>query len=106
MHRHDCPSTLHCVDPPYVRSTQGNRRGYVCDLDDAGRARLLDCMRCLRGHVVVSGYASDLYDAALVGWRRIERQYPDQGRRSRTEVLWLSPSVETAVGQMDLALTG
>lgn len=45
----------------------------------------------LTGHVVLSGYASRLYDEALEGWTRIEKRVLDNSGEQRAECLWLNP---------------
>lgn len=45
-----------------------------------------------RGMVVLSGYPTPEYDAALQGWRREEIGAHADGARERTEVLWINPS--------------
>jgi len=53
---------------------------------------LLDFLKTLEGMVVLSGYPSALYDAALPGWKRIEIDALADGARPRTEVLWINPA--------------
>lgn len=97
MRYHDRPETLHYVDPPYVHATRSDaRKGYAFELADADHAKLLDCLRSLKGMVMLSGYACPLYDEALVGWRRVTRKATDHARRWREEVLWLSPAAVAA----------
>jgi DNA adenine methylase len=60
----------------------------------ADHAELLEVLDICRGTVVLSGYASPLYDARLAGWQRVAFDLPNhsgQGRRKerRTEVLWI-----------------
>ena len=38
--------------------------------------------------MILSGYASDLYDDALQGWHRKEFKSYNQNKERRTEVLW------------------
>lgn len=81
------------VDPPYLGTTRASRQ-YVVEMSSAEEhaaliAALLEC----RAAVVLSGYASPLYDDALTGWRRVEidaftGQANTAGRR--TEVLWIN----------------
>lgn len=97
---HDTPATLFYVDPPYMFETRSQKRsrgdlyhGYRHELTDADHTRLLQQLRAVRGLVVLSGYASPLYEQALAGWRRIEhkttadrgggarRSHLDQSRR-------------------------
>ncbi|EHB45843.1 alpha/beta hydrolase fold protein [Mycolicibacterium rhodesiae JS60] len=81
------------VDPPYLGSTRtdgGN--GYRVDMRDLdAHAELLDELLACRASVVLSGYASDLYDHTLAEWSRIEIPTGTaQGGtyQTRTEVIW------------------
>ena len=58
----------------------------MCNADE--HARLLDALLACRGQVILSGYASPLYDEALTTWERIEVGARDQASRDRVEVLW------------------
>lgn len=92
MSAHDSADTLHYVDPPYVFSTRADlAKDYVHEMTDDDHAELLDFVRQLSGMVVLSGYPHDLYDAALSGWRRVDRVAFADGARERTEVLWINP---------------
>lgn len=93
MVQHDAPSTLHYVDPPYMMATRSDAGAdYAHEMDDADHGMLLDCLRDLSGMVVLSGYPHPLYDAALSGWRRVERAALADGAKPRTEVLWINPA--------------
>lgn len=87
------PDVLLYVDPPYLGSTRDNGDDYRVEMrgDDEHRG-LAAALRACRATVVLSGYASDLYDQEL---------YPDWYRHAipastgqggtwanRTEVLW------------------
>ena len=84
---HDSDETLHYIDPPYVHDTRGKWR-YRVDMTDADHGDLLDVVRGLRGSVVLSGYPSPIYDAALADWRRIEMAVTGDRQTKRSEVLW------------------
>jgi len=94
---HDTPQTLFYVDPPYMHGTrQISSRCYRHELTDIQHGELLDCLRQVRGHVVVSGYPHPMYDDTLKGWQRVEQRVSMAGQRGsglRTEVLWLSPNI-------------
>lgn len=88
MQSHDSPSALFYVDPPYLHETRDRTSRYANEMTEADHIEMLACLKSLKGSVVLSGYASDLYDRALEGWRRIElRALADQARE-RIEVLW------------------
>jgi len=92
MAQHDCPDTLHYVDPPYVFSTRADlSKDYAHELTDDDHAALLVFLRGLEGMVVLSGYPTDLYDHALHDWQRVEREALADGASKRTEVLWINP---------------
>jgi DNA adenine methylase len=104
--KHDSRETLHYVDPPYLHETRSraNRRPdnggvYRHELTDDEHAALLHGLQRLEGMVVLSGYASDLYDAQLGGWRRVDRRAHADGALERTEVLWLNPAAAEACPQ-------
>lgn len=108
---HDGPDTLHYVDPPYVHSTRsmvvGRKRGYRHELTDEDHRLLAAVLHGVRGMVVLSGYACELYDQELYAdWERQEREHLADGARKRTEVLWLNPACSEALrrtGQLLLA---
>jgi DNA adenine methylase len=101
--RADSPATLHYIDPPYLAETRsrGNpyraKHKYRHELNDGDHARLLELARGLRGMVVISGYASALYDRALADWRRVEKPALADGARQRMEVLWINPAAWAAL---------
>ncbi|GLS45902.1 DNA methyltransferase [Methylobacterium brachythecii] len=104
IRRHDRRGALFYVDPPYVHSTRSEiRKGYAHEMSDDAHRELLDCLLSLKGMAVVSGYASPLYDDALVGWRRVTREVSDHARQRRTEVLWISPAAVAATTSRQMA---
>lgn len=91
MAGHDAPETLHYVDPPYVFSTRtDDADDYAHELSDDQHRELLAFLGTLRGRVILSGYASPLYDSALSAWHRVEREHLADGARKRVEVLWMN----------------
>lgn len=107
MAAHDGPETVHYVDPPYLPETRSlknpydlkyrggkgtaHRSGmYAHEMTSADHEALLKNLLSLNGMVVLSGYPSPLYDAALASWTRIERAAHADGARDRTEVLWIN----------------
>jgi DNA adenine methylase len=87
MEAHDREGTLHYVDPPYLHETRGRHR-YAVEMSAKDHERLLEGLLHLRGHVVVSGYGSVLYDDALRDWRRIELRTHADRALPRIEVIW------------------
>lgn len=85
------------VDPPYLGSTRTSS-GYRTDMrDDASHTALIEALLRARASVVLSGYASELYDTALAGWSRVEiPTITGQGgsKQSRTEIIWSNREVD------------
>jgi len=106
MAQHDSPATLHYVDPPYMPATRSPkaRRGkeryhaYAHEMTVEDHVRLLDALRGLDGMVILSGYPSATYDAALAGWARREKVALADGAQPRIECLWLNPACVEALG--------
>jgi DNA adenine methylase len=95
MSQHDGTQTLHYVDPPYVFSTRSDlTKDYAHEMSDAEHIVLLHFLNSLKGDVVLSGYPSPLYEAALTGWKRIESAAHADGAKRRTEVLWIKSNFE------------
>jgi len=81
------------VDPPYLASVrQGAADAYTHEMgDESDHRALAAALHVARATVVLSGYASDLYDRELyAGWDR-HTMHATSGHGSspgRTEVLW------------------
>lgn len=88
MRAHDGPDTLHYVDPPYLPETRDRGRDYRHEMTRQDHVDLLSAIKSLRGRIILSGYASPLYDVALAGWRRIEINALADRAAKRVEVLW------------------
>jgi DNA adenine methylase len=105
MRQQDIADALFYCDPPYLpetRSRLGNRKGagfiaYHHDMTTEQHVELLAALVELKAMVILSGYPAALYDDALPGWRRIEKETHADGARPRTEVLWLNPSCSSAL---------
>ena len=82
----------HYIDPPYHGTTRGWGNNYRPELKTELEHRelaaaLADC----KAAVVLSGYASPLYDELYDGWHRAEQQTMTGNAKTdkaRTEVLW------------------
>ena len=84
------PGTLVYCDPPYLGSTRSGRSHYRCELlSDEEHSSLLDVLTGLPAMVILSGYRSALYDAALATWRRVDFTGMTRGG-PRAESLWMN----------------
>ena len=88
----DNTDTLFYVDPPYLPETRVSYGAYPHELTEEDHVKLAALLRGVKGMVVLSGYASELYDSLYAGWERTEKQVHSDGG-ARTECLWLSPRV-------------
>ena len=61
--------TLVYADPPYLHETRVSRH-YANEVDTAYHIDLLDILKDYKGHVILSGYESKLYDEALMDWKK------------------------------------
>jgi DNA adenine methylase len=104
------PDVLLYVDPPYLGSTRTRTwDGYEHEMrGEAEHRELAEALHTARAAVVVSGYASDLYDRDLyAGWdRHTIATGTGQGSgtwQNRTEVLWSNrPLGKSQLGLFDL----
>ena len=101
--RYDAPDALHYIDPPYVPSTRNTQGGGNCvyryEMSDDVHRELAEVLRGLQGMVVLSGYASSLYDEELYpDWQRFTKATRADSGAKRTEVLWVSPNAVVQPG--------
>lgn len=107
--RYDAADALMYVDPPYLADVRtsfrdGRRPGgdYVHEFhSDDDHCALAAVLTEARAHVVVSGYASTLYDRLFDGWDRVERRVLARASQRRggelhhrVEVLWSNRPLE------------
>lgn len=79
---------IYC-DPPYLHSTRSSARRYRFDYSEQDHMALLELLKDLPCHVMVSGYPSALYDERLAQWGSVELQVMNQAG-VRTEKLWFN----------------
>jgi len=102
---HDGEETLFYVDPPYPMCTRNcHRDSYRYEMTDEEHVKLSECLKGVRGMVVLSGYQCPLYDELFEGWRREERRTYADGAALRMECLWLNENaVASLCGQLTIA---
>ncbi len=91
VRKFDYSNVFMYLDPPYFFKTRHSaREQYVHEMQDADHDALLDTILATSAKVMISGYASELYDSRLKGWKRVELEsHADQGKK-RTEVVWMN----------------
>ena len=72
-------------DPPYLHETRSRTDLYRFEMTDAQHLSLLETVRALPCLVMISGYWSPLYAAALEGWNRASFQTITRGGRLATD---------------------
>ncbi|MEV6555899.1 DNA adenine methylase [Nocardia sp. NPDC051756] len=91
------PEVCLYVDPPYLGTTR-NGTNYAHEMPSAAEhEQLLEALLRARASVVLSGYASDLYDDALPGWSRVEIAAFNGNATlgARTEVVWSNREIRS-----------
>jgi hypothetical protein len=103
----DAEETLFYVDPPYLMDTR-NVCGacYAHEMTDDDHKALLNRLLLVKGMVILSGYASVMYDEMLLphGWQRVCKrvQANGHGGLERTECLWINPACQSNTQQQVL----
>ena len=100
IERYDSPDVLMYLDPPYVRSARRSGKLYRHELDDAGQWKLLELVTKSQARIVLSGYASPLYDEALQGWYRDTTMSQTTSTEMAVECLWTN--YEPPARQIDI----
>lgn len=102
-----CAEVCLYVDPPYLGTTR-NGTNYAHEMPSTTEhEQLLEALLRARAAVVLSGYASDLYDNALTQWSRVEISSFNGnalGAGTRTEVVWSNREIGQPV--LDFELVG
>jgi DNA adenine methylase len=96
IRKHDAPTTLFYLDPPYLHETRTAREVYDrFEMTDHDHQELLERILSCEGKVMLSGYRSELYDDMLAAWRREEKEINNHAaggatKRRMTECLWMN----------------
>ena len=77
------------VDPPYLPETRTKKKLYRHELDEAGHERLLLELCGVGARVMMSGYASPMYNELLGDWWVESREVMTRGGL-RVESLWMN----------------
>jgi DNA adenine methylase len=76
-------------DPPYLAHTRTSSRRYRHEYSESDHVELLQRLKKLPCHVILSGYPSSLYDQWLDQWQALDLQVMNQAG-VRTEKLWFN----------------
>ncbi len=83
------PELVYC-DPPYMHETRGRTDLYRFEMDDRQHRELLQIIRRLPCRVMISGYWTETYAAALKDWNTTTFQAMTRAGRPATEWLWFN----------------
>lgn len=104
LRRFDHPRALIYLDPPYVPETRSAKvkdgegyHTYAFDMGLADHREMLEALTASRAMIVLSGYSTDLYDAALTGWTKRTKDALAHRDSKRTECLWINPAAAEAL---------
>jgi DNA polymerase len=94
IEKYDSKRSFFYLDPPYVPGTRV-AGGYDHEMTEADHRHLLDVILQCKGHVMLSGYSSPLYDTALASWRRETKQVKSNAaggkeKKEKEEVVWMN----------------
>ena len=101
----DGPDTTFYCDPPYVMETRGKKKYYAHETSDEYHRELVQCLRGVKGAVILSGYNHVLYAPLLQdGWRAdsygmtaaMTVHKLGDSRAARQEVVWRNPQAVNA----------
>lgn len=87
--RFNYPNVLIYCDPPYMLSTRHGKQ-YRCEMDDKDHQQLLEVLLQHKGHVIISGYDTDMYNSILVGWEKRETIAYSQVCSKKREIIWMN----------------
>ncbi len=73
-----------------LSSRSGGRKQYRYEMTDEDHFALLKALKEHQGPVVISGYASPMYDRLLCDWHRETMNTTDQLSRRRQETFWMN----------------
>lgn len=89
----DSKNTLFYCDPPYLAETRTAPTVYEHEMNEDEHKRFIDTAKRCTGHVMISGYPSELYDSLLRGWKRHSFDLPNNAaggatKRVMAECVW------------------
>ena len=89
IERYDFENVLIYCDPPYMLETRSQKQ-YKNEMTKEDHQNLLEVLKKSKGHVVISGYDSKLYNDILRGWNKQEIVCRTQSSKKSKEVIWMN----------------
>ena len=94
---YDRPTTLHYLDPTYLKDSLGKTDPYRFMMEDRQHVKLVEALLTVKGKVILSGFEDDNYArlyAPLKEWRRLVLDHwtmnNKQRKSHRAEALWMN----------------
>lgn len=83
------------IDPPYLHETRVSTQAYQFEMSTADHVELAGVLNNFKGKVIISGYASSLYEKLYKNWRCENKQIANHSSQQKikpikTECLWLN----------------
>ena len=107
VERYGKPDVFIYEDPPYHAESRITDFGYQFEMSEEQHQKLFEAnMKASEAgaKIMVSGYGGAFYDRIYANWRRLEFERPnvaanaDEGRITKTEVLWVNYPESEEVG--------
>ena len=108
VNRYGKPDVFIYEDPPYHAESRVTDFGYHHEMSTEQHQALYEANEkaaSAGARIMVSGYGGPLYDELYKGWRRLEFERPnvaanaDEGRITKTEVLWMNYPASVELGK-------
>lgn len=80
------PNILVYADPPYLQETRISKKAYgEFEMTEDDHRQLAEVLNAMQGKVIVSGYASALYDGLYKNWRVESKILPNHASQSKSK---------------------
>lgn len=97
IRQEDGKDTLFYLDPPYLQETRTTKRVYEHEMTPGRHLQLLKCLATIKGHFLLSGYRSHMYDSFAMqqAWHRREFSIVNNAsnkkkKDTKTEYVWMN----------------
>lgn len=96
--RFDYDNVFMYLDPPYLLKTRSAKQ-YAHEMTENDHKELLENITQSKAKIMISGYASELYDNVLEGWKRMEFCGTAEHHGKRTKVVWMNfnPEIQISI---------
>ena len=90
IERYDSGDVLMYLDPPYVMDTRKSGKLYKHEMDDDKQTELLELITTSKAKILISGYASEIYDDHLKGWNKDTTWSQTTSTAMAEEIIWMN----------------